>query len=62
MSDQLVAQCQTTSSTIAFSRGEMRTLSILRRNYQEGRDLFNARERVCLRFLRWLYRTGHLAP
>ena len=34
----------------------------LRERYQQDRDLFSARERARLRFVRWLYRTGRLTP
>jgi hypothetical protein len=34
----------------------------LRARYRESRDLFSAREMARLHFVRWLVRTGRLAP
>ena len=45
-----------------FSWVQLRRLLALREEYRQDRDLFCARERAHLRFLRWLYLTGRLAP
>ena len=45
-----------------FARAEWRTLRVLRVRYQQDRDLLSERERAHVRFLRWLYETGRLAP
>ena len=48
--------------TTTFTRAEWRALRVLRARYQQDRDLLSERERTHLRFLRWLYETGRLAP
>ena len=57
----------TTQTSIAaraatFTRPEWCALRALRERYQQDRDLFSARERARLCFVRWLYRTGRLVP
>lgn len=51
-----------TVDTATFTGGEHRTLNALRIRYAQDRDLFSERERERLRFLRWLYLTGRIAP
>ena len=41
---------------------ERRALLALRMRYQQTGDLFTATELARLQFVRWLYRTGQLAP
>jgi hypothetical protein len=48
--------------TIAFTHDQLRVLCALRHQYQQDRAFFTAGERARLRFLRWLYYTGHLVP
>ena len=48
--------------TTTLTPAERHTLRVLRARYQQDRDLFSERERAHLRFLRWLYETGRLAP
>lgn len=43
-----------------FTCREWVALLQLRRRYQVGHDLWNAREVEHLRFLRWLYRAGQI--
>ena len=50
------------TATMAFTRAQSRTLRALRSRYQQDRDLFSAQEVAHLRFIRWLYLTGSLAP
>jgi hypothetical protein len=45
-----------------FTLPQWEDLLALRKRYWRERDLFDARERAHLRFLRWLYRTGRLVP
>lgn len=45
-----------------FTGVEQRTLNALRIRYAQDRDLFSDWERARLRFLRWLYLTGRIAP
>jgi hypothetical protein len=46
----------------AFTPAQWQALHALHTRYQQDRDLFSARERARLRFLRWLYRMGRLVP
>jgi hypothetical protein len=48
--------------TTPLTRAEWHTLRVLRARYQQDRDLLSERERAYVRFLRWLYETGRLAP
>ena len=48
--------------TTPLTRAEWHTLHVLRARYQQDRDLLSERERAHVRFLRWLYETGRLAP
>lgn len=48
--------------TPTFSPAEQHSLRILRARYQLSRDFFSLRELASLRFVRWLYQTGRLAP
>jgi hypothetical protein len=41
---------------------ERHALHTLRERYQHDHDFFSARELARLRFLRWLYETGRVAP
>ena len=50
------------SSIVSFTRAQSRTLRTLRSRYQQDHDLFSAQELAHLRFVRWLYLTGRLAP
>lgn len=45
-----------------WTAGEGRALYSLRARYRRDRDLFTARERAHLCFLRWLIHAGRLAP
>jgi hypothetical protein len=45
-----------------FTTGERRALRALRERYRQERDLFSHHEMARLRFLRWLYQRGRLAP
>ena len=45
-----------------FTPAEQRALRLLRARYAQDRDLFGSAELERLRFLRWLYHTGRLAP
>ena len=55
---------QTTSPSpmAPFTRAEQRALRALRARFERNRDIFDSDELARLRFLRWLYRTGRLAP
>ena len=46
---------------VRFSRTEWRALRTLRDRYRQDRDLFSARERERLSFVRWLYCMGRVA-
>ena len=48
--------------TTMFTAGQWRALRALRERYRQQRDLISEREMARLRFLRWLYRHGRLAP
>ena len=48
--------------TTTLTRAERHTLHVLRARYQQDRDLLSEHERAHVRFLRWLYETGRLAP
>ena len=48
--------------TTTFTPAEWHTLRVLRTRYQQDRDFLSERERARVRFLRWLYVTGRLAP
>jgi hypothetical protein len=50
------------TATMTFTRAQSRALRTLRRRYQQDHDLFSAQELARLRFIRWLYLTGGLAP
>lgn len=50
------------STEIADTAEGKAALYALRARYRESRDLFSPRELAHLRFLRWLVRTGNLAP
>jgi hypothetical protein len=52
----------TAARAATFTRLQWCALRALRERYRQDRDLFNARERERLRFVRWLYRTGRLVP
>jgi hypothetical protein len=52
----------TGTATLTFTRTQAEALRTLRRRYQHDHDLFTAQELARLRFLRWLYLTGRLAP
>ena len=58
----LMTQTSTTAHVATFTRLAGCALRALRERYEKGRDLFSARERARLRFVRWLYRTGRLMP
>ena len=45
-----------------FTPAQRAALRQLRARYRAGRDLFTAPELARLRFLRWLFQTGRLAP
>jgi hypothetical protein len=49
-------------ATSAFSPAQLCALQRLRRRYWSGYELFSGQERAHLRFVRWLHRTGRLAP
>jgi hypothetical protein len=57
-----MTQTSTTAHVATFTRREWCALRALRERYEKDRDLFSARERARLRFVRWLYRTGRLMP
>lgn len=48
--------------TTEWAARERHALRRLRARYRRDRDLFSARERAHLCFLRWLVRTGRLVP
>jgi hypothetical protein len=50
------------TATMTFTRAQVGVLCALRRRYQQDHDLFSAQELARLRFIRWLYLTGILAP
>jgi hypothetical protein len=52
----------TTASITTFSPAEQQALETLRASYPRDPDLFSEKERAHLRFLRWLYQSGRLAP
>jgi hypothetical protein len=58
----LVRPSEPRSTIDEFTRCEQDALCRLRLCYQEGRDLFSARELARLRFVRWLLETGQLIP
>ena len=62
MNEQPGVQIICAASSRAFSPDEQRLLERLRAEYREWRDLFSPHERARLRFVRWLYRAGRLAP
>jgi hypothetical protein len=45
-----------------FTAWEWSMLFLLRRRYQQGRDLLDSHELARLSFVRWLVRTGRLDP
>lgn len=47
-------------TTMGWTAGEARVLRRLRARYRRDRDLFGARERAHLCFLRWLVHTDRL--
>jgi hypothetical protein len=49
-------------SPLRFSRQERHSLRKLWTDYPARRDFLDACELPHLRFIRWLYRTGRLAP
>ena len=50
------------ASVATFTRAQARLLRTLRSRYQQDHDLFTAQELAHLRFIRWLYLSGRLAP
>ena len=50
------------TATTTFTADQRRALRALRERYRQGRDLFSDHEMARLRFLRWLYQGGRLAP
>ena len=52
----------TTPRATLFTPSEWQALDTLCQRYRQDHDLFSDRERARLRFLRWLYRSGHLMP
>jgi hypothetical protein len=58
----MTTQTSTAAHAATFTRPQWRALRALRERYQQDRDLFSARSRARLRFVRWLYRTGRLVP
>jgi hypothetical protein len=46
----------------AFTRVERTSLRDLRNRYRIARDILGAREMARLRFVRWLYHEGRVAP
>jgi hypothetical protein len=49
-------------ATLTFTRTQAEALRTLRRRYRHDPDLFSAQELAHLRFIRWLYLIGRLAP
>jgi hypothetical protein len=58
----MTTQTSTAVRAATFTRPQWCALRALRERYQQDRDLFSARERARLRFVRWLYHTGRLVP
>ena len=50
------------STETASTRDWSTAMHTLRARYRESRDLFGRREMAHLLFVRWLVRTGRLAP
>ena len=50
------------ATVVSFTRAQARLLRTLRSRYQQDHDLFSAQELAHLRFMRWLYLSGRLAP
>ena len=58
----MTTQTSTAARAATFTGPQWCALRALRERYQQDRDLFSARERARMRFVRWLYRTGRLVP
>jgi hypothetical protein len=58
----MTTRTSTAARAATFTRPQWCALRALRKRYQQDRDIFYARERARLRFVRWLYRTGRLVP
>jgi hypothetical protein len=56
----MIARLGAINPTARFSPREWESLRALRHQYQEDHDLFSARERARLRFIRWLRETGRI--
>ena len=54
----MITRLGTVKPTARFTPREWEALVALRLQYREDHDLFSARERARLRFIRWLRETG----